>query len=103
MKASKLSKAQITFGLKQAEDAGSGGVLPQGRDQRRDVLQLAEEVCRLIDVRDEAAAHQLGEENSKLQRIVRRPEKHPIRVSMKPAAAHSAYLEPAAARTLSPC
>lgn len=62
-----------------------------------------QEVCRLIDVRDEAAAHQLGEENSKLQRIVRRPEKHPIRVSMKPAAAHSAYLEPAAARTLSPC
>ena len=38
MKASKFSEAQIAFVLKQAERLGSCGGLPQGRDQRGDVL-----------------------------------------------------------------
>ena len=48
---------------------GGGGGLPQGRDQRGDVLQLAEEVCRADALGDEAAAAARGRER-KLKRIV---------------------------------
>lgn len=54
MKKSKFTEAQIAFILRQAEDAGSGG-LPTGRIQRCDLLQSAQEVRRVDALGDEAA------------------------------------------------
>ena len=70
MKASRFSDAQMAFILRQARrgHAGRRG-LPEGRDQRGDVLQLAEEVRRADAVGDEAAAAARGGER-RLKKIV---------------------------------
>lgn len=57
MKASKFSEAQIAFVLKQAEDGTPiGEVLPQGRDFRCDLLQLAQKIRGADAFGDEAIA-----------------------------------------------
>ena len=63
MKKSRFSEQQIAFILRQAEEghAGRGGV-PEGRHQRGDLLQLAQEVWRADALGDEAAEAARGGE-----------------------------------------
>jgi putative transposase len=77
MKRSKFSEAPIALVLKQAEGGTSiGRGLPEGGDQRGDVLRLAEEVRRANAVGDAPKGgvanrlRQPEEENGKLKRLV---------------------------------
>ena len=56
MKKSKFTEAQIAFILRQAEEGTPVPGLPKGRKQRRDLLQLAQEVRRVDALGDEAVA-----------------------------------------------
>jgi hypothetical protein len=55
MKKSKFTESQIAFILRQAEEGTAVSEVPEGRDQRSHLLQLAQEVWRADAVGDEAA------------------------------------------------
>ena len=69
MKASRFSDAQKAFILSKARRGAGGGYLPQGRDQPGDLLQLEEEVRRLLPT-EMRRLKQLEDENSKLRKVV---------------------------------
>lgn len=70
MKRSRFSDEQIIGILKEHQAGLSGdGAVPQIRDQRRDVLHLAQEVWRL-EVSEAKRLKALEEENARLKKLL---------------------------------